>query len=579
MDKAKVTQSFAATFVDELARHGVRAACVSPGSRSTPLAMALARHPDIKVYVHVDERSGSFFGLGLAKASWAPVVLLCTSGTAAAEFHPAVVEAYHSGTPLVVLTADRPPELRDVGANQAIDQARIYGSATRWYADPGPPHDAPGAARQWRRLAARAVRTALGPPSGPVHVNLPFREPLTPEPGNPPQATGSGSTVQGWRMFGAAGGDVESLLKALAGAERPLLVAGAMPDRPRPLDGAARFLAACRAPLLAEPSSHLRSGALPTVVAGYDALLRDQRWAKAHRPDLIVRLGAVPTSKALNQWLASEPVPTVLVDAFGTWEDPDYLATTVLSCHPAVLLEGAADALSRGKSPAASVLANGWCEEWVDAGRAAIEAIDTAMARTPMHEGHAVRALSRVVPKGACVMVGSSMPIRDVDTFWPPSENLLFFGNRGASGIDGLVSTGLGIAAAGLGPTVLLLGDLSVYHDMNGLLALRRQGLKATIVVLDNDGGGIFNFLPQAEHSDIFEELFATPIGLDFERVAGLYGLAYSEAAGVDDLETVLAAALASAETTLVRIPFTRQDSVAGHRACWHEVSSRLTGK
>jgi 2-succinyl-5-enolpyruvyl-6-hydroxy-3-cyclohexene-1-carboxylate synthase len=579
MDEAKVTQTFAATFVDELARHGVHAACVSPGSRSTPLAMALARHPDIKVYVHVDERSGSFFGLGLAKASWAPVALLCTSGTAAAEFHPAVVEAYHSGVPLVVMTADRPPELRDVGANQAIDQARIYGSATRWYADPGPPHDAPGAARQWRRLAARAVRAALGPPSGPVHLNLPFREPLAPDPGNPPQAIGSGSVVQTWRTFSAAGGEVEFLIKALAAAERPLLVAGAMPDRPSPADSAARFLAVCRAPLLAEPSSQLRNKTLPTVVEGYDALLRDQRWAEAHPPDLVVRLGAVPTSKALNQWLASEPVPTVLVDPSGAWEDPDFLATTVLRCHPVVLLEGAADALSRAKPAATSVAAPDWCQEWVDAGRTATEAIGAALARTPMHEGHAVRALARVVPKGACVMVGSSMPIRDVDTFWPASENVLFFGNRGASGIDGLVSTGLGVAAAGRGPTVLLLGDLSLYHDMNGLLALRRHGLKATVVVLDNDGGGIFNFLPQAEHPDVFEDLFATPIGIDFERVAGLYGLAYSEAAGVDDLETVLAEAISSDEPALVRIPFSRQDSVEGHRVCWREVSTRLTGR
>jgi 2-succinyl-5-enolpyruvyl-6-hydroxy-3-cyclohexene-1-carboxylate synthase len=565
MDEAKVTQSFAATLVDQLARDGVRAACVSPGSRSTPLAMALARHPGIKVYVHVDERSGSFFGLGLAKASWAPVVLLCTSGTAAAEFHPAVVEAHHSNTPLIVLTADRPPELRDVGANQAIDQARLYGSATRWYADPGPPIDAAGAERQWRHLAVRAAREALGPPAGPVHLNLPFREPLTPEPGSPPTAAGSPIEPQPWRMFTASKEHIDALTEALAAAERPIVVAGAMPERPVLLDAARRFLAAAGTPLLAEPSSQLRS-TVPGVVDAYDALLRDQPWADAHRPDLVIRLGAVPTSKALGQWLERDPVPTVLVDPNGIWADPAHLATAILRCDPAPLLEGAAE-LVRARSA-------DWSSDWVAAGRTASMALDEALSNTPIHEGHAVRALARVMPPGACLMVGSSMPIRAVDTFWPSGAGVVFFGNRGASGIDGLVSTGLGIAAAGRGPTVLLVGDLSLYHDMNGLWALRRHGLEATVVVLDNDGGGIFNFLPQAEHPDVFEELFATPIGLDFERVAGLYGLAYSQASGAGDLEAVLATAIEAPAPALVRIPFSRADSVAGHRECWRQVST-----
>jgi 2-succinyl-5-enolpyruvyl-6-hydroxy-3-cyclohexene-1-carboxylate synthase len=562
MDAAKTNYAFAAAFADQLAAAGVAGVCLSPGSRSAALAVAFARHPGLRVWVHVDERSGAFFGLGLARATGRPAVLLCTSGTAAAEFHPAVVEAYHSRVPLIVLTADRPPELIDVGANQAIDQRAIYGSAVRWFHDPGVPAAGPGDADRWRRLAARAVAEAAGPPAGPVHLNLPFREPLLPAPGDEPPAAGATREVVAVHRgrLEPAVEMIDRLQQALAAARRPVLVAGGLRAGAR-LRSA---VAALQLPVLAEPTSQLRIDDL-----WYDALLRDEAWGGDHQPDLVVRVGAPMTSKPLNQWLAASRARTFVVDEGGGWADPDLAATDLYRCDPQPILESMAQV---EPDPA-------WTARWRQASLSAQEAIDDALPRLPLFEAHAVRALAGELRESrAAVMVGSSMPIRDVDTFWPASSMTAeLFANRGASGIDGLVSTGLGVAAARPDrPTVLLLGDLATYHDMNGLWALRRHGLRATVVVLDNDGGGIFSFLPQVAHTDVFEEVFGTPLGLRMEDVARLHGLEFAAADQPDELGPVLHAALMAPGSVLVAVRFRREDSVTGHRAVWSAVTDGL---
>jgi 2-succinyl-5-enolpyruvyl-6-hydroxy-3-cyclohexene-1-carboxylate synthase len=564
------TALFAVTFADELARAGLRDVCLAPGSRSAPLAMAFARHPALKVWVHVDERCAAFFGLGLSKATERPVALLCTSGTAAAELHPAVIEAHHSGSRLLVLTADRPAELRDVGANQSIDQARLYGGAVRWCFDPGPPEVDPDAPRRWRRLAARAVAATLGPPPGPVHLNLPFREPLVTEPGATPAASPPEApplAVVGGAVEPSEDG-VASLAEALAAARRPLIVAGEMRDGDRlrcPLDV---VLGRLDAPLLAEPLSQLRWRGARGLVEAYDALLRQPSWAARHRPDLVLRLGAPPTSKPLNQHLAGAE-RTIVVDPGGRWRDPDQLAHAFWRCDPAPLLERVGRRLGGSPGP--------WARSWREASAATAAAIERRLPLTPLYEAHVARALARALPEVATVFVGSSMPVRDVDTFWPAaSPAQRFLGNRGASGIDGLVSTGLGAAAAG-SPAVLLLGDLSLYHDMNGLWAIGRHRLVGvTVVVLDNGGGGIFEFLPQARHRDVFEEVFATPLGLRLERVADLYGLDFVGVEEAAQLPGALSAAVAAERPALVCVRFSREASVRGHRACWEAVAEAL---
>jgi len=551
-----VAQSFAATFVDELAAEGLTYVCISPGSRSAPMAMAFARHPRIKVFTHIDERSGSFFAVGLAKATEKPVALLCTSGTAAAEFHAAVVEAFYSRTPLIVLTADRPPELIGVGANQAIDQHGIYGTAVRWSVDPGVPAE-PADPEAWRQLASNAMRHARGLPAGPVHVNLPFREPLVPPVAEFPVAMGEPG-----RLGAATREDCEdatALTEAIQASERPLVVAGEMRDGA----AVAAHLADLGIPVMAEPGSQLRASGLRSLVPHYEGLMRDSAWTWLHRPDLVVRLGATPTSKALNQWLAESKPRTFLVDADGEWRDPDGGATDRLRCPPAGIFESVKP---RDESE--------WSRALIGDGVRADRAIESALAESPLFEGHAVRAIARCLPDRANVFLGSSMPIRDADYFWPAAKpGHRFFGNRGASGIDGNVSTGLGIAATSPDLSVLVVGDLTLYHDMNGLHAVRRHGLRATIVVLDNDGGGIFHFLPQAEHADVFEELFATPLSLDLERVAHLYGIEFVPVDGKDALAPALARAMQSDRSTMVAVRFARADSVHGHRECWEAVA------
>ena len=556
-----VVQSFAATFVDELAVQGVEFACLSPGSRSAPIAMALQRHPRIKVIVQIDERSGAFFGVGLAKATGKPVLLLCTSGTAAAEFHPAVVEAYHARVPLIVVTADRPPELQGVGANQAIDQQRLYGGAVDWFVDPGVPVDVPGAPRMWRRLAARAYAEAV---SGPVHVNLPFREPLVPQPGQVPAALGTpGQAVSRGKLLPNQK-QVATLATALQAAQRPLVVAGEMRDG----DRLAPALHRLGVPVLAEPTSQLRRAETGHAIESYEALLR-AGWSLQHGPDLVIRLGGTPTSRVLNRWLAATAAPTFLIDPDRSWRDQDQVAAHVMQCDPQALLEGLPPA---DRAP--------WRAAWTGAGKRASAAIAAAMVSTPLHEGHVVRALAARLPETGQAFIGSSMPIRAADSFWPLARpRQRFFANRGASGIDGLVSTGLGVATGrDHSPTVLLLGDLSLYHDMNGLWALQRHGIKATIVVCDNNGGGIFGFLPQAEHPDVFDEIFVTPLGLDLSQVARLYGLVYTPVSDRSGLEPAIADAIAAPTPAMVVVKMRREDSVTGHRLCWEAASSALKG-
>ena len=556
-----VAQSFAATFVDELAAQGVEFACISPGSRSAPVAMALQRHPRIKVLVHIDERCGSFFAVGLGKATGRPAVVLSTSGTAAAEFHAAVIEAAYSRTPMIVLTADRPPELQGVGANQAIDQQHLYGSAARWFFDPGVPVELPNAPRLWRRLAARAVAEAA---AGPVHLNLPFREPLVPPPGQIPSAEAAPAQAVTTGRLLPNQAQVASLASALQRAQHPLVVAGALRDGER----LAPALHRLGLPLLAEPTSQLRRVESGTAIESYEALLR-AGWSLQHGPDLVIRIGATPTSRVLNRWLAAAAAPTFLLDPDRAWRDEDHVATNVLACDPQPLLE-ALPVVERA----------GWREKWVGAGKRATAAIAATLVSTPLHEGHVVRALSARLPDPGQVFVGSSMPIRAADSFWPlvrPQQR--FFANRGASGIDGLVSSGLGVATGrDPSPTVLLLGDLSLYHDMNGLWALQRHGIRATLVVCDNNGGGVFNFLPQAEHQDVFEEIFATPLGLDLSQVARLYGLVYSPVSDRSGLEPAIADAIAAPTPTMVVVRFKREDSVSGQRLCWEAAASALKG-
>ncbi len=561
----------ARTLVDEWARAGVDVAAVAPGSRSTPLALALAEDPRLRVEVFVDERSAAFFALGAARWTGRPAVVLCTSGTAAANFHPAVLEAHHGRVPLVVCTADRPPELRDTGAGQAVDQLKLYGDAVRWFAEVGVADDSPGASRYWRSLAARAAAEALGPPAGPVHLNLAFREPLVPtgepvlSPGRADGRPWTASTVP----RRAEPADADRLAWLVDDTPRGVVVAGWGAG----VDSATveRFAAAAGWPVLADPLSDCRGGG--HAVSTYDALLRIPEVAARLKPDLVVHVGAPLTGKVATAWL-DESVRRIVVDPDGAWLDPHRAASERVVADTAALLSAVAGALpsSGGRGP--------WLEEWLEAETAARAAIDDMLdADDEPFEGRVARDLTAALPDGATLVVGSSMPVRDVEAFARPRHGLRFLSNRGVNGIDGFVSTVLGAALAGRGgggPVAALCGDLTFLHDAGGLLGAATRGLDATFVLVDNRGGGIFSFLPQAAYPEHFETLFGTPHDVDLVALCRVHGLPATRLTRAGDVVPAVHDAIAAGGIQVVVVPTDRATNVDRHRRVHDVVAAAL---
>src|SRR5512132_820182 len=565
------TTAFARALVDEWARAGVYEACVAPGSRSAPLALALAADDRIRVHVHLDERSAAFFALGTAKASGSPAVVLCTSGTAAANFHPAVLEASHARTPLIVCTADRPPELRDTGAGQTVDQLDLYGRAVRWFCEVGVPGDHSGAATSWRSIAARAVAESIGPPAGPVHLNLAFREPLVPTgaplvdaPGRP---DGRPWTAVTRPTRAAEEATVARIAEGVRARPRGLIVAGWGSDASA---GAVdRFAAAAGWPVLADPISGLRQG--PHAISTYEALLRSPGFAERHRPELVVRLGAAPTSKPLTAWLGPE-VPQLLVEPDAAWLDPGRGVADRIAVEAAPLL----DALTGALTPPPE-RDEAWLRSWRAAEHTARAALDDLLdGWETLFEGRVARDTVDALPAGATIIVASSMPVRDVEAFARPRTGVRVLANRGVNGIDGFVSTVLGVASASPGPTVALLGDLCLLHDANGLVGAAGRGVDATFVVLDNDGGGIFSFLPQAELPEHFELLFGTPHGVDLAALASMHRLPAQRVEKAGEVVPAVEAAIAAGGVRFVIVPTERAENVKRHRDAWTAVASAL---
>ncbi|HEX4493908.1 MAG TPA: 2-succinyl-5-enolpyruvyl-6-hydroxy-3-cyclohexene-1-carboxylic-acid synthase [Acidimicrobiia bacterium] len=567
-----VTAEFAATVVDEWVRGGVTDAVVAPGSRSAPLALALARNGRIRVHVVVDERSAAFLALGIGRESRRPAVVCCTSGTAGAHFHPAVMEADLAGVPLLVCTANRPPELLDTGAGQTVEQHHLFGGAVRWFAAPGPPIDLPDAGAVWRAVAARAVAETLGPPAGPVHLDLAFREPLVtdahaePRPG---RTNGAPWTATSRAQRRLADDDIAALARRLRRVERGIVVAGWGADvEPETATGLASRLGW---PLLADPVSGLRVG--PHAISTYDALLRVAPFATAHRPDLVLRLGAPLTSKVATAWLDPN-VPQILVDPDARWLDPHRAASDRVGADAEPLLRALLDAFEPAR------VESSWLASWRAAERAARTAIDTCLdGDDTAFDARVARDVYEVVPDGGALLVASSLPVRELEWFARPrarEHSVRVHANRGANGIDGLVSTTLGIAAARTGPTVALLGDLAWLHDSNGLLAARDLDRAVTFVVLDNGGGGIFHFLPAGGLAER-EQLFTTPAGVDPVALAAAYGIDARRVERAAAVAPAVEAALAAGGVRVVVVPTDRETTVARHDRLWQAVAEALT--
>ena len=544
-------------FVGGLRDAGLTDVVISPGSRSTPLALAFAEFPAIRRHILLDERSAAYFGLGLGLATGRPAALVCTSGTAAANYLPAVVEARHGHVPLVVLTADRPRELRDVGASQTIDQSRIYGQSAKWFLElPTDGGDAAAAGRYARTAGLRAAMTARSRPFGPVHVNVPLREPLLPEaPLSPPPPHPADL-----RLAPAEGRSPAALLdEALTRvrtARRGAIVAGPLPpSRPSP-----DLLALSRRtgfPLLADPLSGLRTlpSDLPGRIDAYDLYLRSADLRERLQPDLVLRVGGMPTSKSLAQWLGEMPEEaTILLPGEEAWRDPLLVTGLVLPG------EAHLDALALLERLPAPPDRTPYLDLFARVDRAARAAGEAFLGAHEAFEAAALRTLGGMLGPCDQLFVGSSMPVRDLDGFLPSGDGPRVLAMRGASGIYGVVSAAVGAAFAHGGRTALAIGDLSFLHDFTGLLAATRTGASITVLLLHNDGGGIFSHLPQHGMAR-FEEFFGTPHGVDFAPGIAMFGGRPRRAQSREELLAALGEALASPGLDVVEFRSDREES------------------
>ncbi len=609
--------AFGRTVVDELIRCGLREAVLAPGSRSAPLAMAIfdrsqAGHspaqirdgdqPRLRLHVRIDERSAAYLALGLAKASGVPPVVVCTSGTAAANFHPAVIEADEACVPLIVLTADRPPELRGTGANQAIDQVKLYGSAVRWYSDAGVPEARAGMAAYWRSLActawAHATGAAAGLP-GPVHLNMPLAEPLVPDddPGwsEPLDGRPDGAA---WTQFGSGRMPASTSDALFSGAVSG--ASGVMPAGQVELPDAARGVLICGDgapdpdglvaaaedagwPVLAEPSSGARRG--PGALAAYPYLLATPEFVAAHQPEVVVTAGRPGLSRQQIAFLRQAARHVVVAHGPGRWADPARTASAVI--YGRQRLPGGTPTGNSSRGAGAGAAAHSrrrrdpeWLAAWLRGDAAARRAADAILDETPprgaltasgdLSEPRLARDLAATLPDGALLWAASSMPIRDLDHHMAPRTGLRVLASRGASGIDGLVSAAIGAAlahqACGGGAAVALLGDLAFLHDHSGLvLGPDEPRPDLAIVVVNNDGGGIFSLLEQAEFPVPFERVFGTPHGSDLSAAAAAVRVPYQRLERARDLQDVLAALTSETSTGAgIRLIEMRADRAAG---------------
>ncbi len=573
----RVTYAYVGAFFAELARSGVERVCVSPGSRSAPLAISAARTPGLEVIPILDERSAGFFALGLARQSGRPVALVCTSGTAASNYLPAVTEAHHARVPLLVLTADRPPELREWGAGQTIDQIGLYGGSVRRFVEVPVPVAGDALLRHARALAARAVGDATASPAGPVHLNWPFREPL-----DPPRAT----TREGARTVDTPASTPIRVTQAIASArpEDIAALADLVRERPRGLIACGplapsterdrvivEFARAAGWPILADPTSGLRRGAhVPDapLVAHSELWLRDAALGRSLAPDVVLRLGDAPVSKALRLFVeATRPAEVVLVDEAGGWADPSHLATRVMRAETAMLLRAV-----RGQLPV-EPRRSPWLDAWLGADLRVARAISESIALDGiLDEPRAVHELAARLPATATLYVSNSMPIRDLDAFLTiDARPLRVLCNRGANGIDGVTSSALGAASADAGPVILLTGDLALLHDVGALLTAGNRAVPLLIIVLNNRGGGIFSFLPIAAHGESveFERLFLTPQRCDIEQLAAAFGLGFTRAGTWAEFGDALDARLGGPlrGTHILELPIERDTNVKRFRA------------
>ncbi|PRS71272.1 2-succinyl-5-enolpyruvyl-6-hydroxy-3-cyclohexene-1-carboxylic-acid synthase [Bacillus sp. LNXM65] len=566
----QIMTTYIGRLMDEFVQGGVKEAVVCPGSRSTPLAMLALAHQDINVHVLVDERSAAFYALGLAKASQAPVLLICTSGTAAANFYPAIVEAHYSRVPLIVLTADRPHELREVGAPQAIDQQFLFGKFVKWFTDLALPEESQTMLRYVQTAAARANHMSMQEPKGPVQINVPLREPLLPDLSIDPfkrEETDRKKVLATGQAFPNEDA-ISEIVTVMNRSQKGLIVCGELHTEEEK-EAILCLSKALHMPILADPLSHLRNGHehADLIIDAYDSLLKDEALQQHLLPDMVIRFGPMPVSKPLFKWLEKHvEVNQIVVDAAGGFRDPGLSASYVIESDVATFVDEVFKRADQREDTS-------FLKRWQNVNSSFRTHASHYSDENLSFEGNVYRQLQHLLPKESVLFIGNSMPIRDVDTFFEAqSKPFRMMANRGANGIDGVVSTALGTYAALKQPVTLVIGDLSFYHDMNGLLAAKLLDIPLTVVLLNNDGGGIFSFLPQASDEPYYEKLFGTPTGLNFEYASKLYGGTYSKPSTKQELHDVYMAHIEEPGLHLIEIETDRHSRVGKHRQMMDDI-------
>lgn len=564
MNNSNYLTAYVNHFVETVKQSGVKDVVICPGSRSTPLAYGFAKSEGFEFYRQIDERSAAFFALGIAKAKKSPVVLLCTSGTAAANFFPAIVEAYYARIPLLVITADRPHELREVGAPQAIDQIHLFGKHVKWTVDFPIPEANEESLPFIERHIQRAITTSKAFPMGPVHINVPFREPLLinmeqQQPLTQISQSEVGQLVPSQQFISWY---KEQLLKEDKGL---FIVGDSLPST----EGFWEFARTVQWPVLADPLSNLRSSVpedcMHLCIDQYDALLKDNSFKKYAAPNIVIRFGAQPVSKPLTQFLKGcKPNVFIAVDESSVFRDSLHIVTQHVQVSAATLW-----------IPIEEKQASSYLKDWSKANDIATKHVQ-AYLETEEDEGALAATLFEALSDGDFLFASSSMPIRDVDTFYnKTTKDIQIYANRGTNGIDGVVSTALGVYAATKRPGYLLIGDLAFLHDVNGLIVSRFQKTDLTVVVMNNDGGGIFSYLPQSTETNYFEHLFGTPTGLKFSHIAAMYDAQYDAVHKKEDFHKVLSEQKRK-DIRIIEVFTNRQVNTETHRKLWTAISKEL---
>jgi len=588
--KKKINRNYfwAETFINELTSIGINYACLSPGSRNTPLTLAIANNKKIKSFVHIDERSSAFFALGIAKVTNMPVVVVSTSGTATAELYPAIIEAYQQRVPLIVCTADRPPELLNTGANQTINQNNLYKNHIRWFVDVGLPEPIPRRIRHIKAVAKRAVYESLVHSKGPVHLNFPFRKPFEPDDYTDEIYDDVIKTAEmvlpdKKKLFEENGRNISSekwfkeVIDFTSRLRKGLIIAGPENYNERFHKNCQKLASILGYPILADGASQLRFGKhnKENILFSFEGFLRSVFFNGKYQPEIILQFGRTVTSKALELYLEKCNAIRFMINEYGDWFDPANRSNASFACKPYIFCEKMIEHFESNKIKKKD---ESWLNLFDKADKLSLKVKERIISNSKFpNECRIIEELINLIPDNSNLMISNSMPVRDFDYFAPVTQkNITIFNNRGASGIDGITSTALGLAAADKKTTILLTGDSAFYYDLNALLAASKYKIPLIIILINNNGGGIFEVLPVSRFGKVFEEFFVAPHNLNFEPFVKGYGGNYSLIKSWKSFKDEFNLALKRKNFSVLEIKTDAAASLKLRQTYWNEVNELI---